>query len=131
MDENEKLNIVLKQICDETVPDNFFESIDKKIDAQKMERAEKKETLLHALIAVALAIFFFAILYWLGNKYFNAGTIQDYIRPDLLKEYYNRFSELFMSPESGIWIITGINISLLSIAGIIISRRTNLKEENR
>ena len=130
MDENEKLNLVLKQICDETVPDNFFESIDKKIAAQKKERAEKRETLLHALIAVTLAIFFFAILYWLGNKYFNTSTIQDYIRPDLLKEYYNRFSELFMSPESGIWIITGINISLLSIAGIIISRRTNLKEEN-
>lgn len=119
MDTNDKIRDILLNISTGSVPDGFADSVIRKIEIEKRRRSERRETLILVSFTTALAIIFALLIFWIKSKYFNSEPIIP--GSEFFIKYLTGFRETIFSGESLIWIITGINISVLLIAGKIIS----------
>jgi len=119
MNTNDKIRDILRNISTCSVPDGFTDSVIKKIEIEKRRRSDRRETLMLVSFTAALAIMFSLLIFWIKSKYFTSETILP--EPEFLSNYLTGFREILFTGESLIWLITGINISILLIAGKIIS----------
>jgi hypothetical protein len=130
MDENDKnLKELFAGLADESVPFNFENKIQRKIEAKTIKKNEAKELGLQISLAIFGALILFAALYYLNVYYFKIELENfKYLLTSGIS-FSGKVKSMFSGNDSVLWIVIGLNVVLLIFAERLISEKLSRKEK--
>ncbi|EKD31535.1 MAG: hypothetical protein ACD_77C00310G0015 [uncultured bacterium] len=132
MDENDKnIKELFVRLSDESVPFNFEEKIQRKIENKLARRKEIRELGFQISIAALTALVISAVFYYLNIKYFNIDLSNIKYLTAGGVSLSGKVKSMFSGNDSLLWIIIGLNVVLLIFAERIISEKLSQKEKGK
>lgn len=132
MDENDKnIKELFAGLSDESVPFNFEDKIQRKIENKLAKRKEVRELWFQVSFAAVTALVISAVFYYLNVKYFKIDLDSiKYLTAGGIS-LSGKVKSMFSGNESLLWIIIGLNVVLLIFAERIISEKLSQKENGK
>ncbi len=116
MDKKEKrVRTILYDLKSESVPLNFVESIEKKIEKEEKRRAVIAETIQIVGVALFFVLLLGSLLYYLGVTNYNL-SISDIVaklRKSYFLEIISRVSIIFKQGITTVWLVVVVNSLIL------------------
>ena len=132
MDENDKnIKELFAGLSDESVPFNFEDKIQRKIENKLAKRKEIRELGFQISIAAVAALVISAVFYYLNIKYFNIDLSNIKYLTASGVSLSGKVKSMFTGNDSLLWIIIGLNVVLLIFAERIISEKLSQKEKEK
>jgi hypothetical protein len=122
MDEKD---LIIKELLtsmeESKVPFGFESRVMDKIRIEALERESKRETILNIAIAFLVGLFFIVIMLLLNKLFFESSHLSNYM------DSMGKMISVFKSGDSLIWVLVGINLSILVICERLLSKKMNLE----
>ncbi len=116
MDEKEnRIRTILYELKSESVPLNFVESIEKKIEKEEKRRAVIAETLQIVGVALFFVLLLGSLLYYLGVTDYDSSIsdIAAKLRKSYFPEIISRVSLIFKQGSTTVWLVVVVNSLIL------------------
>lgn len=116
MDEKEnRIRTILYELKSESVPLNFIESIEKKIEREEKRRAVIAETLQIVGVALFFVLLLGSLLYYLGVTDYDSSIsdIAAKLRKSYFPEIISRVSLIFKQGSTTVWLVVVVNSLIL------------------
>lgn len=116
MDEKEnRIRTILCELKSESVPLNFIESIEKKIEREEKRRAVIAETLQIIGVALFFVLLLGSLLYYLGVTDYDTSIsdIAAKLRKSYFPEIISRVSLIFKQGSTTVWLVVVVNSLIL------------------